>query len=106
MEDFWALYNNITTVDRLESCNLHLFLVRCEHPQGGHGERLTRERRPFTHARARLVFPPLQKGITPMWEDEQNKKGGKWVCQLPSGAAGKTPDYWLKTVWEGGRNGG
>lgn len=33
----------------------------------------------------------FKKGIRPVWEDEENKKGGKWVVRLKKGVADR---YW------------
>ena len=43
------------------------------------------------------------EGIQPMWEDEQNKAGGKWVLTLkPAQRAEKQLDrLWLYTVRSG-----
>jgi translation initiation factor 4E len=36
----------------------------------------------------------FKKGIWPAWEDDQNKKGGKWVATFPSNRQ-KLEDQWL-----------
>ncbi|KAK4157628.1 translation initiation factor eIF 4e-like domain-containing protein [Chaetomidium leptoderma] len=36
-------------------------------------------------------FHLFKKGIRPIWEDEENKKGGKWVVRLRKGVADR---YW------------
>lgn len=33
----------------------------------------------------------FKKGIRPVWEDEENKKGGKWIIRLKKGVADR---YW------------
>lgn len=33
----------------------------------------------------------FKKGIRPVWEDEENKKGGKWIVRLKKGVADR---YW------------
>lgn len=33
----------------------------------------------------------FKKGIRPIWEDEENKKGGKWIVRLKKGVADR---YW------------
>ena len=33
----------------------------------------------------------FQKGIRPIWEDDENKKGGKWIVRLKKGVADR---YW------------
>jgi len=30
----------------------------------------------------------FKKGIRPVWEDEENKKGGKWIVRLKKGVGG------------------
>lgn len=33
----------------------------------------------------------FKKGVRPIWEDEENRKGGKWVVRLKKGVADR---YW------------
>lgn len=33
----------------------------------------------------------FKRGIRPIWEDEENKKGGKWIVRLKKGVADR---YW------------
>ena len=33
----------------------------------------------------------FKKGIRPVWEDEENKRGGKWIIRLKKGVADR---YW------------
>ena len=42
----------------------------------------------------------FRKGIKPMWEDEKNKKGGKWVMTIPrqDRTKGKCDEWWLYTL--------
>jgi translation initiation factor 4E len=37
----------------------------------------------------------FRKGVRPVWEDEANVKGGKWICRLKKGLVGR---YWEKLV--------
>lgn len=37
----------------------------------------------------------FKKGVRPIWEDEENKKGGKWVVRLKKGVADR---YWEKLM--------
>lgn len=40
----------------------------------------------------------FKAGIKPMWEDERNKKGGRWLISVPK-KVGKTLDeMWLECV--------
>ena len=46
-----------------------------------------------------LVANMLQDGVQPMWEDQANKKGGKWMVQLPRQQRSSELDkIWLETV--------
>lgn len=38
----------------------------------------------------------FKKGIRPVWEDEENKKGGKWIVRLKKGVADR---YWEDLVF-------
>ena len=41
----------------------------------------------------------LQEGIQPMWEDERNKQGGRWLVNLDKRKRGAELDrFWLETV--------
>jgi len=41
----------------------------------------------------------LQEGIQPMWEDERNKLGGRWLVNLDKRKRGVELDrFWLETV--------
>ena len=43
----------------------------------------------------------FRKGISPLWEDSANAKGGKWVIEVPKSASGNNTvlnDLWNKTV--------
>ena len=39
-------------------------------------------------------------GVKPMWEDESNKNGGKWIITIPKSDSrkGKVDEWWLYTV--------
>lgn len=37
----------------------------------------------------------FKRGIRPVWEDEENKKGGKWIVRLKKGVADR---YWEDLV--------
>jgi len=41
----------------------------------------------------------FKDGVVPMWEDEGNKKGGKWIISIPKAdrASGKVDEWWLYT---------
>lgn len=44
-------------------------------------------------------FVFLQEGIQPMWEDDQNKKGGRWLINLDKKKRHLELDaFWLETV--------
>ena len=41
----------------------------------------------------------LQEGIQPMWEDDRNKKGGRWLINLDKRQRNTELDrFWLETV--------
>jgi len=41
----------------------------------------------------------VQEGIQPMWEDERNKLGGRWLVNLDKRKRGAELDrFWLETV--------
>ena len=45
------------------------------------------------------VLSYFKDGIQPMWEDQANKKGGKWMVQLPRQQRSTELDkIWLETV--------
>ena len=37
----------------------------------------------------------FKTGIQPIWEDEANRRGGKWIVRIPKGLAGY---YWERVV--------
>lgn len=51
----------------------------------------------YSHLKRPSVLPTVsdyhifRKGVRPVWEDEANKKGGKWVIRLKKGVADR---YW------------
>lgn len=51
----------------------------------------------YTHLKRPSILPSVsdyhifRKGIRPVWEDEENKKGGKWIVRLKKGVADR---YW------------
>ncbi|KAI4138515.1 MAG: hypothetical protein L6R39_006753 [Caloplaca ligustica] len=51
----------------------------------------------YTHLRRPSSLPSVsdyhlfRKGIRPVWEDEENKRGGKWIVRLKKGVADR---YW------------
>jgi translation initiation factor 4E len=51
----------------------------------------------YTHLRRPSLLPTVsdyhifKKGIRPVWEDDANKKGGKWIVRLKKGVADR---YW------------
>ncbi|KAL1974822.1 hypothetical protein VTN31DRAFT_5026 [Thermomyces dupontii] len=51
----------------------------------------------YTHLKRPSLLPTVsdyhifKKGIRPVWEDEANKKGGKWIVRLKKGVADR---YW------------
>ncbi|BDD58762.1 hypothetical protein MPDQ_008028 [Monascus purpureus] len=51
----------------------------------------------YSHLKRPSLLPTVsdyhifKKGIRPVWEDEENKKGGKWVVRLKKGVADR---YW------------
>ena len=53
---------------------------------------------------------PLQEGIRPMWEDKQNKAGGRWLLGLDKRRKDALDTYWEETVrggtWGPGRGPG
>ncbi|TPX34227.1 hypothetical protein SmJEL517_g03144 [Synchytrium microbalum] len=40
----------------------------------------------------------FKEGIQPMWEDPQNKKGGKWVVSITKKHRGQMDTWWLNTL--------
>lgn len=48
-----------------------------------------------------LLFLLLQDGIKPMWEDDRNKLGGRWLMTLNKQQRHNDLDrYWMETVRE------
>ncbi|MCJ1434331.1 hypothetical protein MMC27_003698 [Xylographa pallens] len=51
----------------------------------------------YTHLKRPSALPSVsdyhifKKGIRPVWEDEENKRGGKWIIRLKKGVADR---YW------------
>jgi translation initiation factor 4E len=51
----------------------------------------------YTHLKRPSALPSVsdyhifKKGIRPVWEDEENKRGGKWIVRLKKGVADR---YW------------
>lgn len=51
----------------------------------------------YTHLKRPSVLPSVsdyhifKKGIRPVWEDEENKRGGKWILRLKKGVSDR---YW------------
>jgi len=51
----------------------------------------------YTHLKRPSTLPSVsdyhifKKGIRPVWEDEENKRGGKWIIRLKKGVADR---YW------------
>ena len=51
----------------------------------------------YTHLKRPSALPSVsdyhifRKGIRPVWEDEENKRGGKWIVRLKKGVADR---YW------------
>jgi translation initiation factor 4E len=41
-------------------------------------------------------FHIFKKGIRPVWEDDENRKGGKWIVRLKKGVADR---YWEELVF-------
>ena len=41
-------------------------------------------------------FHIFKKGIRPVWEDDENRKGGKWIVRLKKGVANR---YWEELVF-------
>ncbi|RLW02897.1 hypothetical protein DV515_00006792 [Chloebia gouldiae] len=84
VEDFWALYSHIQLASKLTAgCDYSLFKVR--HPI--------------------LRIPPAPSimgvldGIEPMWEDSQNKRGGRWLITLAKQQRHTELDrFWLDTL--------
>ncbi|XP_058832346.1 eukaryotic translation initiation factor 4E-like isoform X1 [Topomyia yanbarensis] len=40
----------------------------------------------------------FKAGIRPMWEDEANKRGGRWMVNVPRGQRQDLDKYWLDTI--------
>lgn len=40
----------------------------------------------------------FKKGIRPMWEDEGNKRGGRWMLNIARGQRQELDKYWLDTI--------
>ena len=66
MEDFWALYNHIEIVSKLNGgCDYSLF----------------------------------KEGIKPMWEDPQNKDGGRWLISIDKRMRNQLlDDLWMEVM--------
>lgn len=51
----------------------------------------------FTHLKRPSTLPTVsdyhffKEGIRPVWEDDENKRGGKWIMRLKKGVADR---YW------------
>ena len=43
-------------------------------------------------------FHIFKKGVLPMWEDETNKKGGKWVLSIPKQRRKSVDLWWMYIV--------
>ncbi|XP_055587674.1 eukaryotic translation initiation factor 4E-like [Uranotaenia lowii] len=41
----------------------------------------------------------FKQGIRPMWEDEKNFRGGRWVINVPRQQHHELDEYWLDTIW-------
>jgi len=63
IEDFWAIYSHIIRPDKVRKIGI----------------------------RSGIDFHVFRKGIRPVWEDDVNKGGGKWMVRLPKG---KCALYW------------
>ena len=49
----------------------------------------------------RSIDGPLQEGVQPMWEDDMNKTGGRWLINLEKKQRMTDLDnFWLETVSE------
>lgn len=59
---------------------------------------------PTSYVRRRRPLPvlsmsPCQDGIKPMWEDERNKLGGRWLMTLSKQQRHNDLDrFWMETV--------
>lgn len=40
----------------------------------------------------------FKKGIMPMWEDQANKRGGRWLISLERKQRSELDRYWLDIV--------
>lgn len=40
----------------------------------------------------------FKTGVRPMWEDEGNKRGGRWMLNINRGQRQDLDKYWLDTV--------
>jgi len=45
-----------------------------------------------------LPMDVFQEGIQPMWEDDRNCKGGRWVINLEKRKRDELDNFWLETV--------
>ena len=46
-----------------------------------------------------LFFPNFQEGVKPMWEDERNRRGGRWVINLNKSQRATSLDkIWLEVM--------
>uniref|UniRef100_A0A8C6TAE4 Eukaryotic translation initiation factor 4ea n=1 Tax=Neogobius melanostomus TaxID=47308 RepID=A0A8C6TAE4_9GOBI len=82
VEDFWALYNHIQLSSNLLSgCDYSLFKLGYSIFLGGKRDR------------------PRRDGIEPMWEDERNRRGGRWLITLSKQQRKNDLDrFWLETL--------
>lgn len=60
---------------------------------------LDRHRSNGKHFVLKSVFFCTQSGIQPAWEDERNKKGGRWMINLNKSQRNDELDrFWLEIV--------
>ncbi|VDM55958.1 unnamed protein product [Angiostrongylus costaricensis] len=85
VEDFWALYNHIQTASGLNwGSDYYLFKEACF-------SKFNQRTCPFTMLNL--------QGIKPMWEDDSNVKGGRWLVVVDKQRRTQLLDYyWLELL--------
>ncbi|XP_014260209.1 eukaryotic translation initiation factor 4E-1A-like [Cimex lectularius] len=55
--------------------------------------------KPVSHLKGGCDYSLFKKGIRPMWEDEANKNGGRWILNVDKKTSHQRLDhYWLELV--------
>jgi translation initiation factor 4E len=77
VEEFWACYSHLVRPNELVSpSDYHLFKYVIKHKRNS--------------VCVFFLFLLFRQGISPLWEDESNQKGGKWMVRLRKGVKAET----------------